>query len=368
MTNATVPPPANVLELTLIGPGYGETVVLHLGDGRWAIVDSCEDEDGHPRALQYLDAMDVDPARSVVLIIATHWHDDHIRGMGRLVKICETARFCCASVLTSKEFVQTVRGFDERLGRVGSGLREYHDVLLTLRHRRASPVHAVPNRVVHSEGACDIRCLSPSDSTYRDFLHSIADSRAPIGRSKNRVPVLRPNQVSVAMWVKMGDTAAVLGADLERSGWKDVLELVPRPSGLASVFKVPHHGAPNAHEPKVWAEMLEEDVHAVLTPWRAGRGIRPTHEDARRILACSENAYITADATGGTGRRKRREQLVERTLADARAHVGRTITPVGTVRLRKEIDSNKDWSVELFGGARHLHDYLGGNSGTRFAE
>lgn len=368
MTNATVPPPANVLELTLIGPGYGETVVLHLGNGRWAIVDSCEDEDGHPRALRYLDAMDVDPARSVVLIIATHWHDDHIRGMGRLVEICKTARFCCASVLTSKEFVQTVHGFDERLGRVGSGLREYHDVLLTLRHRGASPVHAVPNRVVHSDGACDIRCLSPSDSTYRDFLHSIADSRAPMGRSKNRVPVLRPNQVSVAVWVKMGDTAAVLGADLERSGWKDVLELVPRPSGLASVFKVPHHGAPNAHEPKVWAEMLEEDVHAVLTPWRAGRGIRPTHEDARRILACSGNAYITADITRGFGRRKRREQMVERTLADARAHVGRTTTPVGTVRLRKEIDSNKDWSVELFGGARHLHDYLGSNSGIRDVE
>lgn len=39
-------PESDQFELTLIGPGYGESVVVHLGRGLWMIVDSCVDSDG----------------------------------------------------------------------------------------------------------------------------------------------------------------------------------------------------------------------------------------------------------------------------------------------------------------------------------
>lgn len=335
---------------------------MHLGNGRWAVVDSCEDENGHPLALRYLEALGVDPARSVILIVTTHWHDDHIRGMGQLVQTCEAANFSCASVLTSEEFMQTVRALDDRhdSGRVRSGLRELHTVLVTLRRRRTSPIYASPNRVILSESGCCIRSLSPSDSMYLEFLRSIAGVRAPIGQSKNRIPALRPNQVSVALWVTMDNTAAVLGADLERLGWKHVLALSARPRGLASVFKVPHHGAANAHEPRVWTEMLEKDVHAVLTPWTLGGQVTPTRGDARRILSCSKNAYATANVIGRGGGRSKRPGMVDRTLAESRAVVRRPLMPVGTVRLRKEVGSDDDWSVERLSDACHLRDYLTG--------
>lgn len=35
------PPDAQEMEITLFGPGYGESVVVHLGDQHWFIVDSC---------------------------------------------------------------------------------------------------------------------------------------------------------------------------------------------------------------------------------------------------------------------------------------------------------------------------------------
>lgn len=143
MTALQKQPATNVLELSLIGPGYGETAVLHLGKGVWAIVDSCEDSDGRPRALRYLRDMGVDPSVSVKLVVATHWHDDHIRGMGDQVEVCRSASFCCAGVLTELEFLATMQALEGRHQSEGrSGLRELYTVMRTLRERHATPILA----------------------------------------------------------------------------------------------------------------------------------------------------------------------------------------------------------------------------------
>ena len=78
-----MPPNADQVEVTLLGPGYGECAVIHLGNGHWALIDSCLDSDtGRPAALSYLEGMGVDPATAVRLVLATHCHDDHVGGMG----------------------------------------------------------------------------------------------------------------------------------------------------------------------------------------------------------------------------------------------------------------------------------------------
>ena len=50
MTNTGDPPGDEEFELTLFGPGYGESIVMHVGAGEWVIVDSCLDSDGAPEA------------------------------------------------------------------------------------------------------------------------------------------------------------------------------------------------------------------------------------------------------------------------------------------------------------------------------
>jgi len=42
----TTPPQPDELEISLFGPGYGESTLVHLGSGNWMIVDSCLDESG----------------------------------------------------------------------------------------------------------------------------------------------------------------------------------------------------------------------------------------------------------------------------------------------------------------------------------
>lgn len=71
-------PGRDLIEVSIFGPGKGESVLVHLGQNQWIIVDSCI----APRtreipALEYLDQIGVDASTQVRLIVATHAHDDH---------------------------------------------------------------------------------------------------------------------------------------------------------------------------------------------------------------------------------------------------------------------------------------------------
>ena len=53
------PPRDDEFELTLLGPGYGESIVMHIGEGAWVLVDSCGRADA-PAALDYLETLGID--------------------------------------------------------------------------------------------------------------------------------------------------------------------------------------------------------------------------------------------------------------------------------------------------------------------
>ena len=352
------PPGENEFELTLLGPGYGESIVMHVGGGVWVLVDSCIDTDGTPRALSYLESIGVDPAETVELIVASHWHDDHIRGMAKLFEVCKKAAFCCASALLEKEFLTVVGALENRpLEFVGSGLKEMHGVVSRLRHTASSPTLALANRRVFKQGACEIWSLSPNDSIFKTFLRSIGDLVPSEGQGRTRIPSLSPNEVAVALWVRTEDIAVLLGSDLEKRGWVEILQSAERPDGKSSVFKVPHHGSKSAHEPDVWKRMLDPDPFALLTPWRRGRRALPNQQDVRRILSSTTNAYATAKISSCTRAPVSRKNMVRRTIRESGVKLRRVALSPGAVRLRRPLGSRAGWKVETFGPACHLPDF-----------
>ena len=352
------PPGKDEFELTFLGPGYGESIVIHVGGGVWVIVDSCLNANGAPQALQYLKSIGVDPAEAVDLIVATHWHDDHIRGIANLVEVCNQATFCCASVLCQKEFLAAVHALEGRhLSVAGSGLREIHDVISRLVRAASRPTLALANRRIFLRGACAIWSLSPNDSNYFDFLRNIGKLLPKEGESKTRIPSLSPNDVAVVLLVKVEDIAVLLGSDLEKCGWVEILQNAVRPNDKASVLKVPHHGSKNAHEPGVWNQMLEPNPFAVLAPWRRGGRALPNQSDVRRILSCTTNAYATARIGSSTLAPVRRSNMVRRTIREANVKLRRIAISPGTVRLRRSLGAQTRWKVETFGSACHLKDF-----------
>lgn len=344
-------------EITLFGPGYGECIVLHVGDGIWVLIDSCVDADGKPAALKYLDEIGLDPAKVVDLVVATHWHDDHIRGMAQLVTTCSKAAFCCAAALCKTEFLTTVGTLAaSSTSRASSGLREIHGVITQLAERASEPTHALANRRVFVRDNCEIWSLSPDDGVFQSFLGSMDDLLPGMNRTKRRARSLSPNDVAVVLWVRVGDITVLLGSDLERRGWVRILQSRERPPGQASVFKVPHHGSQNADEPDVWRQMLISEPVALVTPWQLGSNALPNRRDEQRICSCTPKAYVTARRNA---RGRSRPGVVDRTLRESGVRLRRMAMAPGAIRLRRPLDDGALWRVETFGTAYKLSGMVG---------
>lgn len=347
------PPGRDELEFTLIGPGYGESVILHVGNGSWILVDSCIDAKQEPCALTYLNAIGVDPARGVCMVVATHWHDDHIRGMARLVEACSSAKFCCASALCDDEFLAVVGALENRpLASASSGARELHRVFSRLEDTGC--IFASANRKVFSRGDCNVWSLSPSDRAFKTFLKSIGDLLPAKGQTKRRSRGVFPNKAAVALWIQVADTAMLLGSDVGKSDWREIANSAERPQEKASVLKIPHHGSANAHEPLVWKNMLIASPFAALTPWRRGGRALPNRSDIARLVSCTQRAYATSRNRMPAALGRRRDKAVERTIRESGIRLRKAGTPDGMIRLRRPRDPERDWEVELFGSAYRL--------------
>jgi len=59
-------PGPDVIEVSIFGPGKGESVLVHLGQGEWIVVDSCVNQRTREvPALTYLDRIGVDVGTQV---------------------------------------------------------------------------------------------------------------------------------------------------------------------------------------------------------------------------------------------------------------------------------------------------------------
>ena len=352
-------PAKDEIEVVLLGPGYGESVLLHAGYGSWVIVDSCINSEGKPRALEYLESIGVSPSIAVDLIVATHWHDDHIRGMATLLEVCTGTDFCCANAFLNEEILAAINALEARhLTSEGSGVREIFRVFKCLESKSAPPKFASTNRKIHSQGRFEIWSLSPSDAAFQNFLKSVGTLFPREGQPKTRIPSITPNDFSVVLWIKIEDVVVLLGSDLGKAGWIEILDSQERPPGEVSTFKVPHHGSEGADEPRLWQEMLGSDPYALVTPWQRGNRALPSERDVQRILSYTRNAYASANANRTPRSPKYPNRSVARTIRSTGIKLREMEISPGGIRLRRPVNSCENWQVETFGTACHLKDFV----------
>lgn len=367
-------PCADQIEFTLFGPGYGECAVVHLGANRWMVVDSCLDTTtGKPAVLEYFDVIGVSAKEAVRLIVVSHWHDDHVRGLGEVVLSCPNASVCCSSALTKEEFLAHVLDYENIMTQITSaGVREIAEVLRVLKDRSHRPKIALVNRQILSlpaDGAadpCTVTTLSPSDVEYALFLSDIATMLPQARQTKLRSPSSRPNDVAVALWVEMGPVKLLLGSDLEDSrgdtagGWSAIIQSTERPKGRASIFKVPHHGSVTGHHDRVWSEMVAQSPIAVLSPFHLADITLPSHCDVARIVKLAPESYITTRDHAPRSK-KQRISAVERTIRETVGKIRLAQPRMGWVRLRNGGKSDpNNWNVELSHEACRLDALAGG--------
>ena len=358
------PPKPDEFEVSIIGPGRGECVLIHLGENDWCIVDSCIARgQSEPVAFEYLSSFENGAVERVRLILATHWHDDHVRGMASLLKRVPSADFYCSMALRTDEFLTLVGSAEDGV-QGQSGVDEFASILEALRATRAirgglvTPKYAIANRPLLDLPAngrsfpVKIIALSPSDATITLAHAEIASLIPKPGQRQIRIPSVSANHTSVALWIEVGPLRVLLGADLLHSdqpgeGWSAVLAN-HRAGETARLLKVPHHGSTNADCPDVWTRMLDVNPIAVVTPFSSGTPL-PKRSDLQRLGGRTENLYCTSK---GGGKEPPRPALVGKMMRERL--IGRHVVEgqPGHVRVRWPLytDEAKP-NVEVFNGA-----------------
>lgn len=360
--NLNSPPDVQEIEISIFGTGYGECILLHIGNNKWFVVDSCIDPlTKTPAPLAYLNQIGVNPVESVRQIMASHWHDDHIKGLGEIVKTCVNAQFICSGAMERKEAREIIRTYGRRSLMESSGIDELRIILDELMERGrnrgeryVAPKLAFADRLLWKGDEGSIYALSPSDASIiasqADFASLFPEEMKP----KRRLLSSSPNHSSVVIWAEVGDINILFGSDLEETGdsnrgWSVVVES-GIPNGKASFFKIPHHGSEGAHYSNVWDAMLKDNPTAVLTPFEKGSIRLPSVDDVNRICSLTDDAY----STGTVGRRRtiKRDKTVEKTIREVALNIRELTSSYGHIRLRAQ--NSDDWNVELFGEACDL--------------
>jgi hypothetical protein len=321
-------------------------MLVHLGNGDWMIVDSCVGSNDQTPVLEYLAGLGVDAAEDVKLVVATHWHDDHVRGIAEILSACRAAAFACSAVLNSRDIIEGIGSLRSK-GRLEardttSGIDEMRRILDLLEPNTGRPAAmwtSENSTLLQSAGRVGYRvhALAPSNRILTEAYKAISDLL--LDGDQRRVHEPSRNLGAVVLWVQVDDIALLLGSDLQetshaQTGWTGVLACRSRPKGQAEVFKVPHHGSKNGHQQKVWDQMLIHNPQAVVCPWHlAGRHL-PSETDVERLCGLGQ-LHVTAPTHSGT---------VVPLIHGPPSHQP-AIMPSGRVTLRRSVGGPTAWST-----------------------
>jgi hypothetical protein len=303
------------------------------------------------------------------MIVATHWHNDHVRGLSDIVQRCPDAEFLCSSALFRNEFLALAELWDE-LEHSRSAVSELYRVIKHFerlghaangRIKFAGPNRRIRHRTLVLKGSkyeCEIFSLSPSDHEILRSYQVLAALLPHAGDRPLRPLPVSPNDTSVVLSVRSGSANVLLGADLEEqgqpnTGWQVIVNSQERPQTRASAFKVPHHGSQNGDYPCVWSEMLDKNPFAILTPFKAGRIPLPQPADVARICGYTTNTYITALPKQRTHRS--RSGASGKTMFRTVRRIWNVDDSVSRITMRRSLIKSDDvWRIVLRGEAQQL--------------
>jgi hypothetical protein len=364
-------PALDELEVSVFGPGFGECVVVHLGQGDWMVVDSClNNTRAQPIALEYLNSLGVDIATQVRLVVLTHWHDDHIRGSAKVFSEALSARFACSAALRNREFLSILAASEQvrPVARDGS-ISEFESILEELHRRNKRGVRrsqggpdfwaqdGLPLFQSIGTGSATVTALSPSSQTMTDAAARFGKLIPKVSSQIKRFPRSTPNDQSVALLVQSPACSILLGADLEtvgdpQRGWQAIVDSPSRPQVMCDAIKVAHHGSENGDHDDIWSTLMHPDPPAFVTPYASGKKPLPSEDDIQRLKSRTRQLYCTTWPP--TRRPPRRNSSVQRTLREMALSHRSVSKRVGQIRLRASMTQQGIPTIQTFEGARQL--------------
>lgn len=249
---------ADRLHVIVFGPGYGESVAVHVPDGGWLICDSLS---GTGTRAGFVPAAELLSQRGepAALLLLTHPHDDHVAGFDRLVnRFAQGPVGLLGAHLAKADFTE-----DDDATAILATSNRLKALAAIHRYWREYP---------------EFKWLLKADGTTRaigpgcvEVLHP-DDAYLSAGKPD---PAAAPNAYSTPVLVAWGATRIVLGADLPTAEWGLVLAATrDTPLAVHGGLKVSHHGSVGSLADDL-VLIQHDQAPALVTPWHLGRGLLP---------------------------------------------------------------------------------------------
>lgn len=408
-------PQSDEIEVTLIGgtSGYGESILIHIGDGDWIVVDSCVNaQTGDCVPLTYLEELEVDVAEHLLYVICTHWHEDHIKGLSKIMEKCTSKTVFAISCSDDREkFVYELLQ-DYNYDGKSVKLQE-----LTQSLKLAEANHIVVQRLKQNEFIFNRKgvqayALSPSEKVVKKFEEELAtaqknyqkvlkqllelktkdpntiedaqnlekdtidsfkqlikesiDEESIIEETESLLKYkdtkkIEPNDRCVTIQVTFNNHHIILGADLENHpspngmmGWMDVAASPSLNGVTSSLFKIPHHGSETGYCEYFLKKFIKTDAVMKLTAWIRGDKVVPEKEMLLKYYNHSPNLYVSTTSMFKKGNNE--EDVSIRKQMDNTTDLIYEIKPqLGIIRSRINKNSFDDiWKTEYFGSAEKI--------------
>jgi beta-lactamase superfamily II metal-dependent hydrolase len=322
---------ANELHLVVFGPGYGESIAVHVPDGAWLVTDSLAGRGRWPSTFVPAVELLKERGEKAALLVLTHPHDDHAAGFDRLVTGYVDGPVGVVGMhLPELGFTEDDAGTD-----VLAKTNRAKALVAIFRHWRDNPEYEwrlIADGTSRALGSGLVEVLHPNQA--------YVDARTPD-------PGTAPNNYSTPVLVEWGSVRLVLGADLPSAEWRPLLGPTRIPSLSDHVLlKVAHHGSMNAQlDELVLAEAATAGV--ALTPWNLGRRMLPALDVSGGVHWLLRNREAVSLTAIGRALTRRLPQPVSVTQLNG-AVERRSLPGGGVMEVRLDYDPDESWVAFSF--------------------
>lgn len=341
-------PSSGVPQIVIMGTGYGECILVHLGNDKYVMIDSfLNPETKHPIAADYLNCIGLG-IQNIIGIICTHWDDDHIKGIYEIASNLKGIAIGIPTTVSNRElkklreYLMYTKGFQNYVP-----MDEFSKLLELDSRKLVELNHCLPQRQLFGKqiknenlSEISVEALSPSDNQFREFINQLAlpkdgDLMQGVNFSNNRI--------SVVSIFKLNKAYCLFGGDLENmnSEWDKIIENYNYPK--ADIFKVPHHGSKTGYSENVWNNIVDNPF-SIITRFNRGKVSLPQNEQIELIHEKSRKVFII----GGKNKRARGDEMkiLEGLKYSKNQQIVKRSEKLGIVRLTYCISG---WTYEAFG-------------------
>jgi beta-lactamase superfamily II metal-dependent hydrolase len=263
------------LEVHVFGADEGESILIKFPTGKWGVVD-CYASSKDPSSNEPLKFLQDRNVEEIYFACLTHPHTDHYSGIEHILDKIPVQQFWYPGVMTlehlksiakleaQQQSATTATQYDSKLIDLFEKVN-----LRTLKSglsiRRLS---LGLNLGTDKDLGVRIESLAPSGDEAHRFDQSLTRCFNN-GRLLEKKTQSEINRCSVALSLFFASQRLVLGGDVEKKGWRDLLQQQSHLATNASVVKVAHHGSRTGRSENLWSTYAKDTSKrvAVLTPY-----------------------------------------------------------------------------------------------------